>query len=404
MKKNWLIVMMIFIVSAAITCSYEDDPSEPEDEPDPINTEALEYVKAMGFGVNLGNTFDSLNTGNIAGETGWGNPRVSLDFIKSLKTHGFKSVRVPVSWVDYMGEAPDYLIEETWMARIEEVVDWILEEDLFCILNLHHDGGGEINSSGYIHPKYWIKQISIPEKEEEVTNRFIKVWEQIATRFEDKSDKLVLEAMNEIGFDNIWNRYSGGQVEEKKEAYRLVNKLNQVFVDTVRSTGGKNTDRFLLFCGYWTDIAATLDPLFLVPQDSAEARLILSVHFYDPYQFTMEMQTTWGAPWHYNSLNNRIKSLEGPFIKKGIPIILGEYAVNIRNQGRGSGTLKEPESRQLWMFEVTQLCIDLGISPILWETGMRNNNNGMADVQRSSPFNISENLKYVFDNLVYPDE
>ena len=402
MKQSSMVVMMIVSsILLATACSYEEDPVEEE----PIPTEALDFVRGMGFGMNIGNTFDSLSTTNVAGETGWGNPRITREFIRSLKDHGFKTVRLPVSWVDYMGTAPDYTIAETWITRVEEVVNWILDEGLYCIVNIHHDGGGEINTQGYINPKYWIKQISLPDQEDAITNRFARVWEQIAMRFRDAPDLLVLEGMNEIGFDNIWNRYAGGNQEsEKAEAYRLVNKLNQTFVDAVRATGGSNEDRYLLIPGYWTDIVCTIDPAFIMPADTAENRLILSVHFYDPYLFTMEQRLVWGnVPVERQVIVNQIKKLETPFLNKGIPVVIGEYAVNIRTSGRSNGTLKDSDSRQNWMLHFTQTCLDLGITPVLWETGMRSSNHGMADIRRNAPFTISDNLKFVFDNIVYPD-
>jgi len=402
MKKYYLLVLLVSFLVMAFACSYEEDVVEPE----PVATEALDFVKGMGFGVNIGNTFDSLNTGNVAGETGWGNPRVSREFIVSLKNHGFKNVRVPVSWIDYLGPAPDYTITENWMTRIQEVTDWILNEDMYCIINLHHDGGGEINDQGQINAKYWIKQISLPEKEEEITNRFIKVWEQIAENFRDYSDLLIFEAYNEVGFDQLWNRYgnqnSPEQIAGKAEAYRLLNKLNRIFVDTVRATEGNNAERYLLIPGYWTDIACSLDAQFVIPvEDTVENRQILSIHFYDPFQFSHGPIYTWGAPWEINSVRNRLNSLQ-VFINRGIPVINGEYAVSHRANSSSSGTPKEPESRQYWMLFVTQHCIDMGIAPILWDTGYRNNNYGMGDVRRQAPYDISPALQYVFDNLVYP--
>jgi endoglucanase len=364
-------------------------------------TDKIPVFPGWGIGVNIGNTFDSLNTNNIAGETGWGNPQVDRGYIQALKNHGFKTVRLPVSWVDYMGDAPNYTIDSTWMKRVEEVVNWILAEDMYCILNLHHDGGGEINrTTGYINPKYWIKQISLPGREDEVTGRFIKAWEQIAVRFRGASDKLILESMNEVGFDNLWNRYAGGQAEQKAEAYRLVNKLNQVFVDTVRATGGKNETRPLLIAGYWTDITNTCDPAFEMPNDLADGKLILSVHYYTPWDFCGGNSAKWGTSANINELNRLFNMLKTNFIDKNVQIILGEYGVDIKS----GSVVKEPESRVKWMTEVTQICINMGICPVLWDTGMRSNNQGMADIQREAPYAISNDLKATLKGLKSPDE
>lgn len=396
MKKIVFVFYLFITFVLAASC-----PQEDEKEAKPVPAEALEFVRGMGLGVNIGNTFDSLSTNNVIGETGWGNPKVTQEYIASLKGHGFKTVRVPISWVDYLGPAPDYAIDDAWMTRIETVVNWILAEDMYCVINLHHDGGSEINENGYINGKYWIKQIALPGKEDEINARFAKVWDQIALRFKDAPNALIFEAMNEVGFDNLWDRYdrSKPQEEGKAEAYRLVNKLNRTFVDTVRPTGGNNGDRYLLIAGYWTDIDCTIDPAFIMPQDTAQNRQIISVHYYDPYQFTHQSVTTWGASYQLTTLNKNLDKLKAPFIDKGIPVILGEYAVNIST----SGTPKDPDSRAKWMYEVTQKCVDRGICPVLWDTGKRANNNGMGDVERQAPFGISENLKYVMENIVFLD-
>jgi endoglucanase len=396
MKKIRLVFLLFAVLILAVSCSKED---EEVILPVIVPTEAIEFVKGMGLGVNIGNTFDSLNVNSVIGETGWGNPQVTLAYIQSLKGHGFKTVRVPISWIDYLGPAPDYAINNIWMTRVETVVNWILAEDMYCIINLHHDGGGEINEQGNINAKYWIKQISLPGKEDEITARFVKVWEQIAEHFRDAPETLIFEGMNEIGFDNMWDRYQDGQAAEKAEAYRLVNKLNQVFVDAVRPTGGNNGDRYLLIAGYWTDIDCTIDPLFKMPRDTAKNRQIVSVHYYTPWNFCGGTVTTWGSSGQITALSRNMDKLKAPFISKGIPVILGEYSVNIRT----SGTAKDSDSRAKWMYEVTQKCVDRGICPVLWDTGKRSNNNGMADIERQPPFGISDNLQYVFDNIVFPD-
>ena len=369
---------------------YEDEPME-----EMRDITAKDLVAEMGVGVNIGNTFDSLWTTGISGETGWGNPVVSQAFIASLPKNGFKTVRLPVSWSDYTGEGPDYTIDENWMARVEEVVNWILAEDMYCVLNIHHDGGGEDTGNPNItnYPnKYWIRLMQLPDQEEAVNNRFAAVWKQIARRFAGKSDKLILEGVNEIGFDNLWNRYAGGQAEEKAKAYRLLNKLNQTFVNTVRSTGGNNAVRCLLFGGYWTDISQSCDPLFKIPEDTATEALILSVHYYTPWDFCAGNRTTWGNVNDVNELNRLFDLLKVNFINKNVPVILGEFAAEMV-------TGKDPESRQKWMTAVTRRCLDDGSCPVLWDTGMRANNQGMADLQRTSPFAISDDLKAMFAAL-----
>jgi len=362
----------------------------------------MELVLDMGIGVNIGNTLDAIGTSTWhAGETGWGNPVICRGFIAALREHGFRTVRLPVTWVEYMGPGPDYLIAETRMARVEEVIGWILEENMYVILNMHHDGGGAYRS--------WIRDMwRSPEDEARVIRQFELVWTQIATRFRDAlPDKLLLQSMNEVGFDELWNRWVPGQIEEKAEAYRLLNRLNQTFVDTVRTTGGGNSKRFLVVQGYWTDIENTVDPLFIMPTDTVTDRLILSIHYYTPWNFVdshsgpqgnrIPNNTVWGTQTQRNQLNNLFEKLRPRFLDHGIPIILGEYGIY-----RGATTPEREEAIFEWTNAVTRTALKMGIAPILWCVGTQHTGVAtMGYIDRRPPFNMNDTLRRVMDgNLI----
>jgi len=346
----------------------------------PVNP-ATEFVRGMGIGVNIGNTLDAIGTATwIAGETGWGNPRITRDYIKALKNYGYTTIRLPVTWAEYIGLGPDFIIEEDRMSRVEEVVRWILDEGFYVVLNLHHDGGES--------DKSWI--LNAANDPDGVAKQLGTVWGQIARRFSGISqDKLIFEAMNEIGFDKLWNRW-GGNAGQKAEAFGILNMLNQTFVDTVRRTSG-NEDRFLLISGYWTDINLSCDPLFKMPQDTKQDRLILSVHYYDPSTFTIAedrnnswgFRDDWGTDADYAELTTQFNKLRTNFIDKGIPVILGEYGVTFRN--------KAEEGRIRWMSAVMQTSLDNGICPILWETG--------GDIKRNTPYSMSPALTAVWNQF-----
>ena len=348
-------------------------------ESDMTGTTAIQFVKDLGIGINIGNTLDAIGTFTwAAGETGWGNPKISRDFIKALKSYGYKTIRLPVTWAEYIGLAPDYIINKERMDRVEEVVNWILEEELFCILNLHHDGGESDRS--------WI--LKAADDPDGIALQLAAVWKQIAQRFsKHSSEKLIFESMNEIGFDKIYNRY-GRSLTGKNEAYGILNMLNQTFLNTVRSTGDANSHRFLLIPGYWTDIEMTCDPFFKMPDDTIKDKLILSVHYYTPATFCIAdrpdnswgYRETWGTEADLKELSSNINKLKTYFLDKDIPVILGEYGVTMRN--------KDEESRILWMKEVTKSCVDLGICPILWDTG--------GEINRNPPFTMRDSLKEVW--------
>lgn len=361
----------------------------------PTESSSDEETFSFGIGINIGNTLDSIGTHTwLAGETGWGNPRITKEFIGALSAYGYKTIRLPVTWAENIGSSPRYTIDEAWMDRVEEVVNWILDEGLVCILNIHHDGGHA--------DKSWILRIST--NEDETLNQFKIVWRQIADRFRNSSQRLILESMNEVGFDDIWNRWSGNAAL-KAQAYRKLNLLNQAFVDTVRATGGNNAQRQLLIAGYWTDVEQTCDPLFEMPADVIEDRLLVSVHYYTPPTFCIAedpdnswgFRATWGTSQDMDELSKYINMLKVRFIDNGIPVVMGEYGVTKSN--------KDEISRVKWMTAVTQACIDNDIVPILWDTGINpERNNFSGEIHRYPPFAMTDTLKEVLASLKMKDD
>ena len=360
----------------------------------PDRTTAIGLVKDMKLGVNIGNTFDSVSDipGQAIGPTGWGNPLVSQDYIKSLKTHGFKTVRFPVTWVDYIGPGLDYTVNSTWMAQVKKVVDWILAENMYCILNVHHDGAD-------IRNKNWIEEVAVEEKEAEVKDKFAKLWRQIANAFNYASDFLVFEGMNEPQYDKLWPR-NDPNIVNKTRAFKMLTDLNQIFVNEARGTGGNNANRFLLIPSYWTDIDINVNnwgTFMFMPTDTVENKLILSFHYYTPWNFCGGDATTWSST---SQLTNQFNKVKTNFVDKGIPVIIGEYAVNINTKdGAVNGTPKNTADRRAWMLGVTQKCVDMGACPVLWDTGMRANNKGMADIERSGQLRISDDLAYMIKSV-----
>jgi endoglucanase len=389
-NKNFFIVILFLIL---ISCQkMERKPLENEQasgesfritRESSLNTvnPAIEFVRNMGIGINIGNTLDAIGTATwIAGETGWGNPRITREYIHALKNYGYTTIRLPVTWAEYTGTGPDFIIEESRMNRVEEVVKWILEEGLFVILNLHHDGGESDRS--------WI--LNAGNDPDGVARQLKTVWEQIARRFSGVSqEKLIFESMNEVGFDKLWNRY-GVSTSGKSEAFRILNMLNQTFTNAVRGTSG-NENRFLLIAGYWTDINQSCDPLFKMPNDTIENRLILSIHYYDPSTFCIAEEKNnswgfrddWGTDADYAELNAQFNKLKTSFLDNGIPVILGEYGVTVKN--------KAEAGRIRWMSAVKKISLDNGICPVLWYTG--------NDIKRNPPYSMSAALTAVWNQL-----
>lgn len=357
MKSKKLISLVLAAavsVSAAFPC-ISFAVSKTDDGTVRGSLTSAELVKDMGFGWNLGDTLDVCNadrdgdgrldeSSDIVDETLWGNPRATQELFNQLKSDGIRSVRIPVTWRDHMGAAPDYTVDEEWMNRVQEVVNYARNAGMYVIINIHHDGGGDPDFGA------WICHAS--SNYDTFIQKYKALWSQIAERFKDYSDYLIFESMNEVGFDDLYN-------SNKIDAYNLLNKINQEFVNLIRASGGNNDKRHLLIAGYWTDIAKTCSSYYKMPNDP-ENRCILSVHYYTPWQFcTTNIQSTWGTAYEVNQMKSLIKKLDTTFVSKGTPVIIGEYAA--------SGS--DLNSCVLFIKTLNELCHGYGIATFLWDNG-----------------------------------
>lgn len=348
------------------TESSTDTTKASENKPSQIagkmrNITSQQLVEDMTFGWNLGNTLDvcqadrdgdgkineHVEAGEKVDETLWGNPKATKELFTSLKKNGVNAVRIPVTWRDHMDSNGN--IDREWMDRVQQVVDYAYSQGMYVIINVHHDGGGD--------PKFgaWI----IEESQNDY-NTFMKkyknVWKQIAERFKNYSDYLIFESMNEVGFDTLYNK-------NKADAYNLINKINQDFVDIIRATGGNNAKRHLLIAGYYTDIERTCDSLYKMPDDKA-GRCILSVHYYTPWDFcTCDIKHTWGTNSEVWQMETLIGKMKKNFVDKGIPVIIGEYAA--------SGS--DLSSCIFFIEKLNKLCSDYGIATFIWDSGRQVN-------------------------------
>lgn len=338
--------MLVSVLSSFCGCASKDRTVTYDD------ATTMDIVLDMGVGINLGNTFDSvgdwINSDDpSAYETAWGSPIVTKKMIQACADAGFGAMRLPVTWTN-MASRKDNVISEKLFARVEEVIEWILDSGMYCILNMHHEG--------------WICDAS--KDYENVMDRYTTLWTQIADRYKDYGDKLVFESMNEIGFDDLWNRWGGDN--GKKEALELLSKFNQKFVDIVRASGGNNPKRHLLIASYWTSIDEAVDPLFKLPDDPAN-RFAVSVHYYTPAVFAIlsedadwgKARTDWGTEADYEELYACMDKAH-ELVERGIPVIVGEFAC--------CGGNKERDVRELWTYEVAKAAVERNMCPVLWDT------------------------------------
>lgn len=376
--RRMIFISLAIAVSFACSSTPENEPPviepstppavdststpDPDPEPGPSGMSSVEFAKNMGAGWNLGNQFDAFNNG-VSGETAWGNQKATPELFQKLKEYGFKSVRIPVTWLGQVGAAPDYTINTAWLDRVAEVVGYAEDAGLNAIINIHHDG-----SDG----KYWLDSkgcAADPEKQSATIAQLKAMWTQIANKFADKGDFLIFESLNEI-HDGGWgwgdNRKDGGK------QYKILNEWNQAFVDAVRATGGQNSTRFLGVPGYCTNPDLTIEH-FVKPSDPADDRLLVSVHFYDPNTFAIEAKfTEWGhtaakgkkESWgDEENVTKVFGKLHDKFIANGTGLYIGEWGATRRAAER------DEKFRLYYIAYVSKAAADLGIPLFFWDNG-----------------------------------
>ena len=337
---------------------------EPEPVPVPQDNAAWKLASKLGIGWDLGNHFDAHNNG-VSAETAWGNPKATQNTFTKLKAAGFSTVRIPVTWLGHIGEAPDYKIEDAWLDRVAEVVGYAEKAGLNVIVNMHHDGADS---------KYWLNIATAAlnaEVNRQIKEQIAAMWGQIARKFADKGEFLIFEAFNEI-HDGKWgwgaNKTDGGK------QYNCLNEWNQTFVDAVRAAGGSNADRILGVPAYCTNVDIAIEA-FKMPSDKVADRLMLSVHCYDPSEYTLKASLSeWG---HTGAAGKKASGdneadLEKTFMKiytnwisKGIPVYLGEFGCVNR------ATAREQAFQQYYLKYYAKLAKVHGVPAMIWDNGAK---------------------------------
>ena len=281
---------------------------------------AMEIVNDMGLGWNMANTFECYSINEKIEDPEeiiklWGNEVPTKNMFIKLKKYGFKTIRFPITWMNFMDDSGK--VDNKWMSKIKEVVDLIIDLNMYCIINIFHDG-----SEGN-----WLSKGLIAQK------RYIILWEQIAENFKYYDEHLIFESMNHVQY-NIGNNYD----------FDTLFTLTQSFVDTIRSSKGNNKHRLLLITGADTNLDLTCSEEFKLPKDPSN-KLAVSIHYYNPSQFTIESKddpytwvedgvtyiipalTQWGSESEYKDIFSDFEEMKNAFTDKGIPVILGEIGV-----------------------------------------------------------------------------
>ena len=328
-----------------------------------------QIVSEMGAGWNLGNQLEAVNNGTPS-ETAWGNPTITKAFIQKVKEAGFKVIRIPVSYFSKIGSAPNYTIDSAWLSRIKEVVDYAYNQGMYVIVNMHGDGYNSI-------PGSWL--LCNSSDQTTIKAKYQKVWQQVANTFVNYDEHLIFESMNE--------EFDGNYSTPNTTYYSNINAYNQIFVDAIRQTGGNNSARWLLIPGWNTNIDYTAGNYgFVLPTDayrsstipSSEKRIMISVHYYSPWDFCGEESgtiTQWGATakdvyrkstWGQEDyMNSQLKSMYDKFVTQGYPVVIGEFGSVDKTSADSSNTTY----REIFAKTLCSYAKKYGAVPVYWDNG-----------------------------------
>ena len=365
-NKLWRTIAIILVIGfVAIACDNGAPPvtvtggsaSQTPATPQPFNDiTATQLVANIKVGWNLGNSLDAhhltwlpANPTVTQMETGWSNPVTTKAMITAIKNAGFNAIRIPVSWTKAASGAPNYTIRADWMARVVEIVNYAAENDMYIILNTHHDEDvlTFMNSNAAAGKA-----------------AFQKLWEQIADTFKNYNEKLIFEGLNEPRTIDSANEWNGGTSEERAN----LNSYYPIFVNTVRNSGGNNNKRFLMINPYAASATSTAVNALTLPADTAANKLIVSIHAYTPYDFCYPFSNTQTPNWSSsnssdtNSIQAAIQPAYDKFVSKGIPVIIGEFGSVNKNNNTAA--------RAAWAEYYVTYAKSKGIACFFWDNGL----------------------------------
>jgi aryl-phospho-beta-D-glucosidase BglC (GH1 family) len=338
--------------SATITVSQAPNNSNN------MSSNAVELAKKIYAGFNIGNTMEA-----TGGETAWGNPEITEKYIQGIKAAGFNAVRLPVAWDSHLADRSTYTIQESWLNRVSQVVGWCVANDLYVIVNIHWDGG-------------WLEEHCLSGSQDEVNKEQKALWTQIANKLNSYDEHLLFAGCNEPN-------------AKTADKMAVLKTYEQTFVDAVRATGGNNATRVLIVQGPDPNIDETNSLFGDMPTDVVADRLMVEVHYYDPWQFCGQTSDDgsfyfWGAGNHVSTSNRnaswgeedyvatQFEKMQKQFVNKGIPVILGEYGALVDRSAYiidAAQKAAHKQSRYDWNKVITREAKNHGMVPFLWDTG-----------------------------------
>lgn len=323
---------------------------------------AADFVKEITIGINVGNTLD-VPKGD---EVEWGNAKITPALFKLYRQKGFSAVRIPISWrKQFDRNDPTHTVKPEFMARVKEVVDMCLKEDMVAIVNIHHDGGDD----GW--PGAWL---TIDGVHEDAANGILAdLWKQIATTFKDYDERVVFEGFNEVRKAKQYAGPSGKQKGQEDWAgqpayFAPIARYADTFYKTVRATGGKNAKRYLMIPTYASAFQESTVKNWHNPNPQ-DNHIIATIHCYEPGDFCI-----WGNRKAYDAAYIQKKlDLYFGFFKKyltdaGIPLILGEINADLRYYDQ-ERFLPNDDARIRWAAHYAREARKYGFPCFIWESG-----------------------------------
>jgi endoglucanase len=328
-----------------------------------MTSDAVALSAKTKAGFNIGNTLEA-----IGGETNWGNPQITPQFVQLIKQSGFSSVRLPTAWDQYANQTTGK-ISDAWLARVKQVVQYCVDNGLYVIVNIHWDGG-------------WLDNNITSQAQAAVNAKQKAYWEQIATALRDFDEHLIFASANE-------------PPAKDAAAQAILLSYHQTFINAVRSTGGRNAYRALVVQGPSTDFDLTYNLMNTMPTDTVPGRLMVEVHNYTPYQFTlMTADESWGNQFYYwgagyhsttdtahnatwgeeadiSAYYNKMKT---KFVDKGIPVVIGEFGAVRRSALTGANLQLHLDSRAYFLNYAARQAVASGMMPFYWDNGVMSNN------------------------------
>ncbi|MDT0595719.1 glycoside hydrolase family 5 protein [Glaciecola petra] len=279
-----------------------------------------EIVAAMGIGINMGNTLDAPDEGDWA-------LAAQEYYFDAYANAGFKNVRIPVTWDAHVSNTSPYDIDEAWLNRVEQIVDWALARDLYVVINAHHE--------------IWLKNGFNSQKQE----RFLAIWTQVAERFKDKSLKLIFEILNE----------PDGMTLVQTDA------LNIEVLNVIRQS---NPGRAVIYSGNgFTPADAMINAA--IPNDE---NIIANFHSYDPWPFAGQCTRQWGSDQDRQNLRDIYQRVADWSANMNMAVTVNEYGAAMYDFQAPQNVCNE-DDRLAYIKAHVELQKEFGIASSVWDDG-----------------------------------